>query len=68
MTTTTTTMTPERQAAIDAGLARIKARCPKVEREPVFGPNGPKTHYERVLASRRNLNRDQWAWNKHLGR
>ena len=23
--------------------------------EPVFGLNGPKTHYERVLAARRNL-------------
>lgn len=41
-------------------------RRPVIPQEPVFGPDGPKTHYERVLAARRNLARHHWAWEEHL--
>jgi hypothetical protein len=60
--------TPEAQAYRDAAMARIKANCPEYETEPVFGPNGPKTYYGRVLAARRNMARERAAWDKKLGR
>ena len=49
---------PARQAAINRGVAAIKARFPDPsDLEPVFGPNGPGTHYGRILAARRNAAR-----------